>query len=146
MTARVLSPDRSAVATPERSRRPIDPTGERRGKAWLVVALLALVGVLFLAGFPARDYVAQRRERREVAARIRSLAEENRALTDRQARLQTDGEIERLARQHYNLVRPGEEVFAIIPGDPPAPAPSPAPGPRSPGWWDRALGGLTGLG
>ena len=112
-----------------------------------MLALLALVGVLFIAVFPTRAYVAQQRQRREVAARVRSLAEENRALADRQARLQTDEEIERLARQHYNLVRPGEEVFAIIPGDPPpapaAPAPAPRPGP--PGWWERALSGLTGL-
>ncbi len=134
MTTRVRAPRREGAA--------------RHGRAGLAVALLALVGVLFLAGFPARDFVAQKRERREVATRIRSLAGDNRVLADRQARLQTDGEIERLARQHYNLVRPGEEVFAIIPGDPaPAPAaPAPAPRTSSRGFWERALGGLTGLG
>lgn len=134
MTTRVRAPRREGAARP--------------GKAGLAVALLALVGVLFLAGFPARDYVAQKRERREVAARVRSLAGENRVLADRQARLQTDEEIERLARQDYNLARPGEEVFAIIPADPPpAPAaPDPASRTDSRGFWARALGGLTGLG
>ena len=114
--------------------------------AWLVLAVLALVGVLFLAGLPARAYVAQRRERAEAAARVSQLAAENRDLIAREARLQSDAEIERLARQHYNLVRPGEEVFAIIPAPPP-PAVAPAsPVSRArPGWWQRVFGSLTGL-
>lgn len=122
------------------------PTSERGAGAWLIVAVLALVGVLFLAGFPARAYVAQRRERAKVAAHVRDLAAENRSLADREARLQTDAEIERLARRHYNLVRPGEEVFAIIPGPPPVPAAAAPPAPPSrPGWWQRVFGSLTGL-
>ena len=128
--------------------RPGSPlsTSERGAGAWLIVAVLALVGVLFLAGFPARAYVAQRRERAEVAARVRDLAADNRRLADREALLQTDAEIERLARRHYNLVRPGEEVFAIIPGPPPVATASPPPAPPSrPGWWQRVFNSLTGL-
>jgi cell division protein FtsB len=120
---------------------------ERGTGAWLVLAVLALVGALFLAGLPARDYLAQRRERAEAATRVERLAAENRALAAREARLQTDAEIERLARQHYNLVRPGEEVFAIIPAPPPpaaAPA-APRPAPPKPGWWQRVFRSLTGL-
>jgi cell division protein FtsB len=119
---------------------------ERGTGAWLVLAVLALVGVLFLAGLPARDYLAQRRERDEAAAQVEQLAAENRELAARAARLQTDAEIERLARQHYNLVRPGEEVFAIIPAPPPpAAAAAPRPAPPRPGWWQRAFRSLTGL-
>ncbi|HEX2272277.1 MAG TPA: septum formation initiator family protein [Acidimicrobiales bacterium] len=118
---------------------------ERGASAWLVLAVLALVGVLFLAGLPARAYLAQRRQRAEAAARVQQLAAENRELAAREARLQTDAEIERLARQHYNLVRPGEEVFAIIPApSPPPAAAAPAPPPR-PGWWQRVFRSLTGL-
>lgn len=119
---------------------------ERGAGAWLVVAVLALVGVLFLAGLPARAYVAQRRERADVAARVEALAAENRELAAREARLQTDAEIERLARRHYNLVRPGEEVFAIIPAPPAAPAtPPPTVREDRPGWWQRAFRSLTGV-
>ena len=118
---------------------------ERGASAWLVLAVLGLVGVLFLAGLPARAYLAQRRQRAEAAARVQQLADENRELAAREGRVQTDAEIERLARQHYNLVRPGEEVFAIIPApSPPPAAPAPAPPPR-PGWWQRVFRSLTGL-
>lgn len=133
------------MAPPARPRPPAPRRPAERGAgAWLVLAVLALVGVLFLAGLPARAYVAQRRERREVAARVETLAAENRELAAREARLQTDAEIERLARQHYNLVRPGEEVFAIIPAPPPPPAPPAPTGETRPGWWQRVFRSLTG--
>jgi hypothetical protein len=84
------------------------------------VAVLGLAGVLMLAVFPARALLAQHAERGQVAARIRVLDQQNRSLQARTDALQTDAEIERLARQHYDLVRPGEEVFDIV--APPAPA------------------------
>ena len=89
----------------------------RRG-AWLVVAALALLGVLFLAVFPARAWWAQRHERHHMAAKVQALVDQNRALEQRVAQLDTPAEIERLARQHYDLVRPGEEAYAIVPADP----------------------------
>jgi cell division protein FtsB len=128
------------------------PRPVRRARAWLLVSVLALLGVLLLAGFPARAWVAQRQERERVAAAGRDLAAQNRRLEDRARLLQTDSEIERLARQDYNLVRPGEEAFAILPPASPAPAagpppsaptqaePDPEPEPR---WWQRALTRLT---
>lgn len=95
-----------------------------RGRAWLAAAVLALVGVLMLAVFPARTLLAQRRERAQLAARVKDLSTKNARLEDQSRLLQTDAEIERLARQHYNLVRPGEEAFAILPS--PASTPRPA--------------------
>ena len=106
---------------------------------------MALLGVLLLAGFPARAWIAQRHERERVAASVRDLAAQNRRLEDRARLLQTDAEIERLARRDYNLVRPGEEAFAILRGPSPAPvrvAAAPAQEPERP-WWQRALTRLT---
>ena len=121
----------------------------RRARAWLLVSVLALLGVLLLAGFPARAWVAQRHEREKVAAALDEMAAQNRRLEDQARLLQTDAEIERLARRDYNLVRPGEEPFAILPSASPAPAPVGTPAPVAteaepePPWWRRALTRLT---
>ncbi len=116
-----------------------------RARAWLAMAVLGLVGVVMLAVFPARALVAQHDERRQVAARIKSLDERNRTLQAQQASLWTDAELERLAREQYNLVRPNEEVFNILPdAHPPAVAAAPKP-PSDPGWFRRTLTRLTDI-
>jgi cell division protein FtsB len=112
----------------------------KRGRAGLVFAALALVGVLALAVFPTEALLAQRRERRQLDAQVAALAAQNAALQDRTAQLNTDAEIERLARQ-YNLVKPGEEAYFILP-QPTVPAPQAEPAPpavakKSPSLWDR---------
>ena len=90
-----------------------------RRRAWLLVASVVLVGVLFLAVFPTRTYLSQRRDLSRAEQRLAVLSRQNGELSARVARLNTDAEIERLAREQYNLVRPGEEAFAILP--PPGP-------------------------
>jgi cell division protein FtsB len=112
-----------------------------RGRAGLAFAALALVGVLALAVFPTKALVAQRRERRELAAKVADLSAENASLQDRAAELGTDAEIERRARE-YNLVKPGEETYFILPQPDAAPATepataAPAPTHKSPSLWDR---------
>jgi cell division protein FtsB len=95
----------------------------------LVLAVLAMLGVLVLGAFPVRAYFGQLRQREELAARVRSLQADNAKLTSTAALLQADETIERLARERYQLVRPGEEAYAILPDSAPAPAPAPAVGP-----------------
>jgi len=113
----------------------------KRGRAGLVFAALALVGVLALAVFPTEALLAQRRDRRQLDAQVAELAAQNAALRDRTAQLNTDAEIERLARQ-YNLVKPGEEAYFILPqpgGTAPqaeAPAATP-PAKPPPSLWER---------
>jgi cell division protein FtsB len=47
-------------------------------------------------------------------------------------RLSTDSEIERLAREKYGLVKPGERPFVILPAPTSTTAPPPAPASTSP--------------
>jgi type II secretory pathway pseudopilin PulG len=117
-----------------------------RGRAGPVFAALALLGVLALAVFPAKAYFDQQRNREELAAQLAALSEQNRVLDERAAQLDSNKEIERLARQ-YNLIRPGEEAYFILPrpGQPAAAAPvapaEPAPQPnKSPSLWERITG------
>ena len=73
------------------------------------------VGVLFVAVFPTRSYLAQRASVRDAQARLDEIDRENRRLQREARRLTTPAEIERLARAQYGLVRPGEEAYAILP-------------------------------
>ena len=80
------------------------------------VALIALIGVLFVAVFPTRTWLAQKHERADAVAQLQVLNDENQVLASRVEALQSDDEIERLAREQYNLVKPGEEAYALLPG------------------------------
>ena len=116
-----------------------------RGRAGPIFAALAFAGVLALAVFPAKALLDQRQHRKALAAQLAALDDRNRALEGRVEELRSDGEIERLARQ-YNLVKPGEEAYFILPRpQPPAPvaeAPPPRPPQREKSLWERILGWL----
>ncbi|MGI8983275.1 MAG: FtsB family cell division protein [Acidimicrobiales bacterium] len=110
-----------------------------KSRAGLIFASIALVGVLGLAVFPAQAWRQQRQERDALSSQEAVLVAENQALQARADQLRTDEEIERLARQ-YNLVKPGEEAYFILPEPtvPAEPAPTAAPSPQpSPSLWDR---------
>ena len=108
-----------------------------RRRGWFVVVSLVAVGVLFVAVFPTRTWLGQRRDLEATEQRLRVLSSENAELQARVQRLNTDAEIERLAREQYNLVRPGEEAYAILPSPPPL-RPSTAPEARDePGFWSQ---------
>ena len=121
-----------------------------RRHPWLVVALLALLGVLGLGAFPARAYLDQVNQREELARQVDELARVNAQLDAERARLGTPEAIEQLARQRYQLVRPGEEAYVILPdGRPPAAAPATpdtaAPKPQEQSWWNKAWSKLLSL-
>ncbi len=112
-----------------------------KGRAGLVVAALALIGVLALAVFPTTAWLDQRRNRTVLVAQEAALSAETEVLRARVNQLRSDEEIERLARQ-YNLVKPAEEPYFILPQAKSAPAapppPSPEPEPKaSPSLWER---------
>jgi cell division protein FtsB len=91
-----------------------------RRSTWVAVGCgVAFVGVLFLFVFPTNSWLAQRRDRAAIEKELRQVKAENLLLDERVKRLQDPAEIERLARKHFYLVRPGEEAFAIQP--PPEP-------------------------
>ncbi len=105
---------------------------------WLVASLLAVVGVLLLGAFPTRAYVDQVRQRQQLAERARVLRATNQALVAEAGHLRTDEAVERLARERYQLVRPGEEAYAILPEAPSpdeAAAPSSPPPAKTKGFW-----------
>jgi cell division protein FtsB len=103
----------------------------------LVVLLcaVAVIGVLFLFVLPGRTYLAQRRSLSAAVARAGALGRANDQLDQRIKQLQTDAEVERVAREQYGLIKPGETPYVILPptapSKPPVPPPPPKPHHRS---------------
>lgn len=82
---------------------------------WVVlVVLVALALILFLV-LPTRTWLTQRSSIGDTSHRLDVLNQENEALAGRVAALQAPEEIERVARQQYGMVRPGEHAFSVVP-------------------------------
>jgi cell division protein FtsB len=113
---------------------------------WPLVGLVALLVFLAAAVFPTRTYLHQRDDIAAEEAKVRVLSVENEKLNSRVAQLHTDAEIERLAREQYNLVKPGEEAYAILPGPDdrqPTTKVAPKAAAAKPSWWARTTDAVT---
>ncbi len=86
-----------------------------RRAIWPILVTGLLVAALVVFVFPTRTYLAQRAETQRTEHQLEVLKEQNDALSARVTALDTDAEIERLAREQFDLVRPGEQAFAILP-------------------------------
>ena len=99
----------------------------------LALFLVVLVGLLFAFVYPTRTFLDQRDETNNARAQLEMLRSENARLARESKRLSTDSEIERLAREQYGLVKPGERPFTILPAPsstvPPPPSSSVPPAP-----------------
>lgn len=113
----------------------------------LIVGLLAVVVVL--AGiFPFRQIIAGNREVDAAEDRLAAITEETEVLEARISALQTPEEVERMAREQFGLVMPGEIGYVVVTPpwetDIPDPAtPSEAPAADRP-WWQGIWDFLTG--
>jgi cell division protein FtsB len=79
-----------------------------------------LLVVLAVGVFPTRSFLAQRDDLSGTEQRLAILRDQNQQLEDQLTRLSTPEEIERIAREQYNLVRPGEEAYSVLPAPLPA--------------------------
>ena len=80
----------------------------------------ALLGVVILAVFvfgvfPTGSYVDQRNELDRAVDELEALERENENLESRVERLESDEEIERVARNEFDMVLPNEESYLILP-------------------------------
>ena len=93
----------------------------------LGVALAVATAALAFGVVPFRDWLDQRQVNDELRVRVEAVEVVNRAYEQRIDALNTDEEIERLARRDFNLVHPDEEAYAVVP--------PPVPPHRVPGIW-----------
>jgi cell division protein FtsB len=137
-----------AHRAPKSKTRPIGPA---------VIVLMLVFAVIFLGTFvfPTRSFLAQRSSIADAKEELTVLDRQNHVLADQATKLKDDAEIERLAREQYNLVKPGEEAYALlpateatttttaVPATPPPTAPTKAPDHRN--LVRKAWDGFTGL-
>ncbi len=97
--------------------RPPSPAVARRRRivARLLLGLVLAVALLFVFVFPARSLLDQRRKEHDAREVLELLREQNAQLEQQSRRLQDDSEIERIAREQYGLVRPGEQPYVVVP-------------------------------
>jgi len=81
------------------------------------VIALAFAVLAGLAVLPARTWLSQREDMSDARLELVRIEGEVGALRSELEQLQTDEEIERLARRDFDLVFPGEESYRIVPAD-----------------------------
>ncbi len=86
-----------------------------RRMLWPLAFTAILVGVATLGAYPARTYMEKKQDVAAAEARLAELQDANAKATDHIAALNTDAEIERIAREQYGYVRKGEEAYHVLP-------------------------------
>jgi cell division protein FtsB len=123
-------------------------------------ALVAtLLGVLLLSAlYPLRQYASQDSHVAGLVRQEHALSKQITDLKRQQELLNSDDEIERVAREDLGMVRPGEVAFAVVPeGSSAAASRAAAGGSRTDGaaahetetwfarWWGAVVGAFRGM-
>lgn len=123
------------------------PVRRRRARLAPVMAVLLLGALAFTVTgvFPFRQLFQQRQQVELATEQLEILAEENRTLEEEIAALGTDQEVERMAREQFGLVRPGETAYTVIvPEGAAAEAVEEQREVDDRSWWERIWSFVTG--
>lgn len=82
---------------------------------WIGVVLVGIIAAFFLSTFPTRTWLDQRREISSARQQQAELTEELATLNARVKALGDPEEIERIAREQYGYVQPGDESYRVLP-------------------------------
>lgn len=120
----------------------------RPGAAMATLLFVVLGAALLTQMVPYRQILDSQRQVSSARAELTALEEDNARLGADVAALQTDEEVEKLAREKLGYVRPGETAYVVL--DPPESETRPLPQtddlvfPEEPTWVDRVWDFLTG--
>jgi cell division protein FtsL len=114
----------------EETNKPRERSGERKTRGEIPTRPLwqrMVLPVLFIAGLvgvcslllvtPVRQLIAQQQRIADVRRETERVDRENAELERRIAEMSEDATIERLAREDLGLVKPGEELYVVVPRD-----------------------------
>lgn len=102
--------------TLERQGRVPPKSGGRKRSAWgtmLFLALLVALGLVASGVLPIQQYFDRENAVNEAEARLSTLKQQNAHLAEESAALLTEQEVERIAREQYGFVRPGETGYVV---------------------------------
>jgi len=115
---------RAAERPNQRRRSAPSPRVRRRRSVIITIMLgLALVAFMFVFVLPTQTYLSQRDQIDRAEERLDVIRRETAELRRDTERLEGDAEVERIAREQYGLVRPGETSYVIVPETTPMSAP-----------------------
>jgi cell division protein FtsB len=123
------------------------PSRKQRWGWVLAVVLLGALALTVSGILPFRQLVSQQRQIERTQDQLTALEQENQALSEDIEMLGTDAEIERIAREQYGLVMPGEVAYVVVtPRETQIIEAAPDPVVRSDerAWWERVWGFITG--
>jgi cell division protein FtsB len=86
----------------------------RGARARLALVALALVAILFVFVFPTRSYLAQRQKVSSAQHDVDLLKQQNDKLEAQARQIQMPATIERMAREQFHRVFPGEQVYDVV--------------------------------
>jgi cell division protein FtsB len=101
-------------------RRSSEPRRRRRWASVAFVVLLVALGLVATGVLPVQQYLERETQVDAARTRLEDLVAENAALADEATALLGDEEIERIAREQYGFVKPGEIGYVVITPDTPA--------------------------
>ncbi len=111
------------------SRRPSARVRRRRALLGGTLAALAVVALLFVFVYPTETYLSQRNQIGAAHAHLTQLQRDTAAIQRQSKALQSDTAVERIAREQYGLVRPGETPYVLVPAAAPTPTTTPPTAP-----------------
>jgi cell division protein FtsB len=82
------------------------------------VGTIVVIGLLFVVVFPVQAWMHQRGDLSASEHRLTVIRKERQRLERAALHLRDPREVERLARELYGMVRPGEQAYAAVPGVP----------------------------
>ena len=103
-----------------RSRRTAGPLRPRRpatvrSRRLLLVGSVLFSAVVLFAWFPASSLLSAHSDLKATQAQLASLHAQDAALAQEQKNLTDSNEIERIAREQYQLVSPGQQAYEVLP-------------------------------
>lgn len=118
---------------------------KRRLVIVIPILLVIVLSVAVTNIFPFRRMIALDRAIAAEQVALTEIEAENRALAAERDALLTDAEVERVAREKYGYVKPGEQPYVVVTPDvevlPPPPAVEPEP---DRAWYDVVVDWVTG--